>query len=89
MAAAAFGLMAVGVAAPALATVKYPEGGTWTYGNAAGTNFSYYEHPSKTHGSSVSNPSGTVRSACEQGGWMSRAEQNATDSGNKAFYRFC
>jgi lactococcin 972 family bacteriocin len=89
MLAAAVGLFAVGVAAPAFATTEYPEGGTWYYGVEWSENYSDYHHPDKFHGSSVENGNGLVRSDCELLRSWAYASQPATWWGNKAHYRFC
>lgn len=88
MIAAAVGVMAVAAAAPAFATVEHVGGGEWTYGVTYTENFSYYDHPSTGHGSSVQNSTGLVRSPCEDGGYLAMAWQPKA-SNNKAYWRHC
>jgi lactococcin 972 family bacteriocin len=83
----------VAVAVPALATTVGVDGGTWTYDAdwSNRVNYSYYQHPSQKHGSSVSNVKyGLVRSLCENPNVQAQAaEELDTNGGNKAYYRFC
>jgi lactococcin 972 family bacteriocin len=83
------GAFAVGTPALAYVITQYPpEGGTWEYGiDESNVNFSYYNHPSQNHRSSVSNPlKGLVRSICDSGGRWTYATEAASTSGNQAFY---
>ena len=67
-------------------------GGKHWYGvhsNTNGTNVrndSSYYHAKKKHRTSVSNGNGTVRSADQPAGIWARADQYATNSGNKAWW---
>lgn len=79
-------LMAIGAAAPALATVVNVGGGTWNYGvnNNGGEVWSNYYHPSLRHRSSVINGYGEYyNSGCVSSGTWSyaslRADPNHTD----------
>lgn len=85
----AVAVLAVGMAGPALATVKKIDGGTWDYGTGSGRVWSYYYHGSKCHGSSVTGASGLVRSPDTRAGSWSYASDRDTIWVDHAYYRFC
>ncbi|MGL5824580.1 MAG: lactococcin 972 family bacteriocin [Nocardioides sp.] len=59
-------------AAPALATVEYPGGGTWSYGVGSEV-YSHYHHPSRTHRASVINGYGELKRDCAPQDYWARA----------------
>ena len=74
-----------GAAVPALATVTYPGGGTWSYGTNSTEVYSNYYHPSNNHRSSVINGYGEyLSSGCKSPGvWAyasERADPNRVDN---------
>jgi lactococcin 972 family bacteriocin len=74
----------VGTAAPALATVEYPGGGTWNYGTNRTEVWSNYHHPNNKHRSSVINGYGEyLSSGCKNPNVWSyaslRADPNRVD----------
>lgn len=77
--------MASAVAAPALAAVSYPGGGTWSYGTrGSGTEvYSNYHHPSVTHRASTINAWGEYScTTATKGNWAynsQRAKPGAVD----------
>ena len=82
-------VLAIGMAAPALATVTRVGGGTWDYGTGGGRVWSNYHHGSKCHGSSVRGASGLVRSPDTRAGYWSYASDRDTIWVDRAYYRFC
>jgi lactococcin 972 family bacteriocin len=69
--------LTVGSALPALAATEYPGGGIWNYG-VNEIVYSYYQHRTSIHGSSVVNGWGTrVSSGCKSPGVTARAEAPA------------
>ncbi len=76
----------VAISAPASATVVSVGGGTWDYGASATDVWSYYNHASKTHKSSVVNSRGTKTSGWKVKGVQSLASQQASLTGNHAYW---
>jgi lactococcin 972 family bacteriocin len=79
-------VFAVGIAAPALATVTNVDGGTWSYGVDGGLVYSNYLHPTACHGSSVKGEQWVFSPNAAPGYWSS-ASATAAWRGNKAYYR--
>lgn len=87
-AAAATGLLTVGLASPAFAWIEVG-GGRWAYAVSICCNWSDYQHDSVNHGSSVKNSQGIVRSDCVSPGITAHASETADITGNEAFWRHC
>ncbi len=85
---AAFALT-VGVATPALATIRSVGGGTWDYGTGGGRVWSNFYHGSRDHASSVQGET-YMTSRCMPKGYTSYARANdrfwVVD---RSYYRFC
>lgn len=73
--AATTGIISLGIAIPAFATVEYPAGGVWDYGTENGIVYSDYYHPTSWHKSSVKTSS-VFSSPCTAKGYWSKASAN-------------
>lgn len=82
-------VLAVGIAGPALATVRQVDGGTWDYGTGNGIVWSNYYHAKKCHGSSVTGASGLRRSPDTRAGAWANVWDYDTRGVDHAYYRFC
>lgn len=82
-------VMMGGVAAPALATVVYPEGGTWSYGTRySGTQvYSNYHHPSTAHRGSTINWQGDYScTSASAGNWAYNSQRAKAGAIDRSYY---
>jgi hypothetical protein len=80
-----------GGASAAIATTEYPAGGVWDYGTGGPYIYSFFQHPTLVHGSSVKNCLGNLtRSVLKPAGQSAQAvrQDGCPLSIDYAYYRF-